>query len=101
MSEQEVKSIADAADLIVNGYAYTKLGDGIRSLNLCNGHATLFTADHEVSETSMDDIDLALAIRYLSENERFLDGGMVIPLPDGFVPLPSRFPTVLRTLPFS
>ncbi len=72
MSEQELKALADSADLIVNGYAYTKLGDNIRSFNLCNGHATLFTPDREVSETSMDDIDLALSLRYLVENERFL-----------------------------
>ena len=33
---RNIREIADAADVIVNGYAYTKDGENIRVLNLNN-----------------------------------------------------------------
>ena len=73
MSEIQAKEIADSSDLVVNGYAYTKTDAGIRVLNLRNGKAALIVGNHEVSETSMDDVDLSLAIRYLKENVQFME----------------------------
>jgi hypothetical protein len=73
MPETLAKEIADNSDLIVNGYAFTKTAGGIRALNLRNGKAALFIGNHEVSETNMDDMDLALARRYLTENEMFME----------------------------
>lgn len=73
MTEADAQAAAERADLIVNGFAYTKRGDGIAVLDLRTGKAAVLTAGHEVSETSMDDMDLALALRYLSQNERFLE----------------------------
>ena len=73
MPETLAKEIADNSDLIVNGYAFTKTVGGIRALNLRNGKAALFIGNHEVSETNMDDMDLALARRYLTENEMFME----------------------------
>ena len=73
MSEIQAKEIADSSDLVVNGYAYTKTDAGIRVLNLRNGKAALIVDNQEVSETSMDDVDLSLAIRYLKENVQFME----------------------------
>ncbi len=72
MPEAKMKEIADAADMVVNGYAYTCIGDNIRVLNLRTGKAALVTLGHEVSETNMDDMDLGVAMRYLIENEQFM-----------------------------
>lgn len=54
-----MKNIADKADMIVNGYAFTQEDDRIRVLNLNNpSKAVVFSADGEVLETTMDDIDI-------------------------------------------
>lgn len=73
MPEAKAKEIADESDLVVNGYAFSKCDAGIRILNLRNGKAALVIGGHQVSETNMDDLDLALALRYLSENEQFME----------------------------
>lgn len=72
MPEAKMKEIADAADMVVNGYAYTCIDDNIRVLNLRTGKAAFVTFGHEVSETNMDDMDLGVAMRYLIENEQFM-----------------------------
>ena len=72
MPEEKIKEFADAADMVVNSYAYTRVDDYIRVLNLRTGKAALLTSEHEVSETNMDDMDLGVAMRYLIENEQFM-----------------------------
>lgn len=76
MTESDAQTAAEMADLIVNGFAFTKRGDAnVAVLDLRTGKAAVLTADREVSETNMDDMDLSLALRYLSQNERFLEAG--------------------------
>ena len=72
MPEAKMKEVADAADMVVNGYAYTFLGDNIRILNLRTGKAALVTPSREISETNMDDMDIGVAMRYLVDNEQFM-----------------------------
>lgn len=49
-----VKDIADNANMIINGYAYTKDGDYIRVLNLnCLNNATVIYND-EIVETNIE-----------------------------------------------
>ena len=72
MPETKMKEVADAADMVVNGYAYTFLGENIRILNLRTGKAAIVTSGHEVSETNMDDMDIGVAMQYLIENEQFM-----------------------------
>lgn len=70
----DIKSIADKADIIVNGYAFTREDDRIRVLNLNNpSKAVVFGIDGEVIETSMDDIELSIASRYLQQNRKFME----------------------------
>ena len=70
----DIKSIADKADIIVNGYAFTREDDRIRVLNLNNpSKAVVFGIDGEVLETSMDDIELSFASRYLQQNRKFME----------------------------
>ena len=69
-----IKNIADKADIIVNGYAFTREDDRIRVLNLNNpSKAVVFSADGEVLETTMDDIELSIASRYLQQNRKFME----------------------------
>ena len=65
----DIKTIADKADIVVNGYAFTREADGIHVLNLNSpDKAVVFSEDGEVLETTMDDIELSIASRYLYQN---------------------------------
>lgn len=73
MSEKERDAIADAADMIVNNYAFTKDGDNIRILNLRTETAALLLPDGRVSETSMEDIELDVVLAYFEKNKKHLE----------------------------
>ena len=71
---RNIREIADAADVIVNGYAYTKDGENIRVLNLNNPEkAAYLNRAGEVLETSMDDIEIRIVINYLEKNRKFME----------------------------
>ena len=70
----DIKTIADKADFIVNGYAFTRDNDRIKVLNLnCPGKAVVFSLEGEVLETTMDDIELAIAVHYLQQNKKYME----------------------------
>ena len=70
----DIKTIADKADIIVNGYAFTRNGERIQVLNLnCPDKAVVFSTDEEVLETTMDDIELSIASRYLQQNKKYME----------------------------
>ena len=59
-----VKDIADNANMIINGYAYTKDGDYIRALNLncLNNVAVIYK--NIIIETNMNDIEIQIVLDY-------------------------------------
>jgi hypothetical protein len=70
----DIKTVADRADIIVNGYAFTQEDERIHVLNLnCPDKAVVFSADGEVLETTMDDIELSIASRYLQQNLKYME----------------------------
>lgn len=70
----DIKNIADKADMIVNGYAFTRKNDGIHVLNLNSpGRAVVFSEDGNVLETSMDDIEISIASGYLHQNLKYME----------------------------
>ena len=70
----DIKSIADKADIIINGYAFTRKDNRIHVLNLNSpDKAVVFSADGEVLETTMDDIELSIASRYLQQNKKYME----------------------------
>jgi TPP-dependent 2-oxoacid decarboxylase len=74
MTDAEITSIADKADVILNGYAFTKFGDNIKTLNLDNPECAMVTnADGEVIETNMNDIELAIALDYLHKGIKYME----------------------------
>ena len=72
--EEDIKKIADEAEMIVNGYAFSLCPEGYRVLNLnCPDKATVFSPDMDVLETSMDDIEIHIVKGYLKKNLQFME----------------------------
>ena len=71
----DIKKIADEADVIINGYAMIKKEDGKTAIVNLNqeGHAALILPSGEVGETSMDDIELAIALEYYHSAQKYLE----------------------------
>lgn len=70
----DIKTIADNANIVVNGYAFTREEDGIHVLNLNSpDKAVVLSEDGEVLETTMDDIELSIASRYLQQNLKYME----------------------------
>ncbi len=68
-----IEEIADKADMIINGYAFTKDGDYIRVLNLnCVNHAAVIL-NGKIVETNMDDIENQIVMDYYDENKQFME----------------------------
>ncbi len=70
----EIKEIADGADMIINGYAFTK-GEGIiRVLNLNHpNHAAVIDNSGNIVETNMNDIENAIVSDYYEKNKKFME----------------------------
>jgi hypothetical protein len=69
-----IKEIADAADLIVNGYAFTKTEENIRVLNLNNTKKSLVMSHStDVLETTMDDIEISIVLDYYEKNRKYME----------------------------
>ena len=68
-----IMEVADAAEIIVNGYAFTKDGNNIKVLNLNRPRkAAYISKSGEVLETSMDDIELDIVLDYYSRNQKYM-----------------------------
>lgn len=69
-----ILQVADNADVIVNGYAFTKEKNTIRVLNLNNpARASVLTLSGEVIETSMDDIEIQIILDYYQKNSKYME----------------------------
>lgn len=70
----DIRKVADAADIIVNGYAFTNADDMIRVLNLNHpDRACVLTREGELLETTMDDIELSIVQEYYQKNKKYLE----------------------------
>ena len=64
----DIMHIANNANMIINGYAFTKEHDRIRILNLNNpSKAVSMNQNGTVMETSMDDIEIRIVKDYLAK----------------------------------
>lgn len=69
-----VEAVADKADMIVDGYAFTKAGKAVRVLNLNDtDKAAVLSLNGEMLETTMNDIELKLVMIYYNKNKQFLE----------------------------
>lgn len=66
--------VADAAEVIVNGYAFTKAGENVKVLNLNRPEkAAVLSESGEVLETSMDDVELDIVLDYYKVNRKYME----------------------------
>ncbi len=70
----EIQEIADNADLIVNGYAFTKCDKGYRVLNIKNPKkASVVSTCGTILETTMDDIEAGIVVDYFLKNKQYME----------------------------
>ena len=69
----DIKTVADAADMIINGYAYTQNGKYIRILNLNKPNHAAVIYDDKIVETNMDDIENQIVLDYYLNNKQFME----------------------------
>ena len=73
MSDKLIE-IADKANMIIDGYAFTNDEVGCRVIDLNNSNnAMVINADDEVIETSMDDIEISIVLDLYRRNKRFME----------------------------
>ena len=75
MSVEQLKKIADEADMIVAGYSFTKNKDGyIQILNLENpDEACVLQEDGTMIETTMDSLNVLKVQSYYLKNREFME----------------------------
>ena len=72
MPKRKAQKIADAADMIVDGFAILRHELGYKIVNLNSGNVVVTSPKFNVLESSMDEIEETMAIRNLTENLEFL-----------------------------
>lgn len=75
MTEAKKRTIADAAEMIVGGYAFLRQGEYITIINLNqkDEHAMIITKDGKMLESSMDPIEQVIALKKWKENAQFME----------------------------
>lgn len=69
----DIKDIADKADMIINGYAFTRDGEYIRILNLEHVNHAAVIFNNRIIETNMDDIEVRIVLDYYNNNKQFME----------------------------
>lgn len=70
----KIKEIADRADMIVNGYAFTREDNKIRIVNLDHLDKELVVSENgKVLKNSMNDEAVRIALNYWKNNRRFME----------------------------
>ena len=72
MPKRKAQKIADAADMIIDGYAVLKDNLGYKIVNLNSGNVVVVSREFKVLESSMDAIEETIAIHYLTDNLEFM-----------------------------
>ena len=69
-----VRKIADGADMIVRGYAFTRVDDFIRVFNLNDRESSMvITSDGTMVETNMNEIEQALVLDIWSKDSKYME----------------------------
>ncbi|MBO6205264.1 MAG: hypothetical protein J6O13_17215 [Selenomonas sp.] len=72
-----VKEIADKADMIVSGYAFTRENEKIRVLNLdCPPKALVLDKEGQMLETNMDDIEMEIVMDIYRRNKKYMEDSL-------------------------
>ncbi len=68
----DVKKIADSADVVLNGYAFTSENQNIKVINLNQPTKSALIIHDEISETSMDDIEIDIVMEYFQKTKKYI-----------------------------
>lgn len=70
----DIAKVADSANMIVNGYAFSLSDSIVRVLNLNRPEsACVLSGSGQVLETTMDDIELSIVQDYYERNKKYLE----------------------------
>lgn len=74
MPETMLQDIADKADMIIRGYAFTRDGDLIRVFNLNDRESSMvIMPDGTMVETNMNEIEQALVLDIWGKNAKYME----------------------------
>ena len=74
MPETMVKEIADKADMIIKGYAFTRDDELIRVFNLNDRESSMvITPEGVMVETNMDEIEQALVLDIWGRDSKYME----------------------------
>lgn len=72
--ENAIKTIADKADLIINGYAFLKNNNEVKVVNLNRiEKMAMVDMDGKVLNTTMDEIEVDVVLDYYNRNRKYID----------------------------
>lgn len=70
----DIYKVADGADMIISGYAFTKCDLGYKVLNLNNpDKAMVISENGEMLETTMDDIEADIVTAIYERDKEYLE----------------------------
>lgn len=75
MTEAKKIAIANAAEMIVGGYAFLRKGENITIVNLNqkDEHVMVITKEGKMLESSMDPIEQVIALKKWKQNAHFME----------------------------
>ena len=74
MDEKKMAEIADAADMIIKGYAFTREDGFVRVFNLNDGESALvMKPDGTMIETNMDEIQQVIVKRIWEKDAKYME----------------------------
>ncbi len=74
MLDKELMAIADAANMIVRGYAFTRKNGNISILNLNKpSHAMVINPNSKMLESSMDPIEQTIVLKIWEKDAEFME----------------------------
>ena len=74
MPEEKIKEIADSANMVVGGYAFTKKDGKISVLNINNpAYAMVLSLEGKLPETNMEPIAQVFVMRLWEKNSSFME----------------------------
>ena len=78
MTEAKKIAIANAAEMIVGGYAFLRKGENITIVNLNqkDEHVMVITKEGKMLESSLDPIEQVIALKKWKQNAQFMEDEM-------------------------
>lgn len=74
MPEEKIKEIADSANMVVGGQAFTKKDGKISVLNINNpAYAMVLSLEGKLLETNMEPIEQVFVMRIWEKNSSFME----------------------------